>query len=574
MQLRRGFRSKGFWMAVLLQLFALTYVHMDAGLFWQDPWAYFRGGDFYYTFFISTELGLSWLTIPMVAMLPMGFVFTDDKQSGYINLVLYRQRKRGYVIHRALAACLTACAAVLFALSLYTVFIALTTTWTSGTTGWQELAQASPYGWRATSAYFYVLVLECFGRLLLSSVIWVLFTLSISNIWSNRAFIAVMVIGLGLFMDSYLPSRLGVSNTLSYLQIPPCGTDQPLALSLGKQLVYLGIAAGAFTLSVYFRFSSRLRLWVITFVRKHRLHLPQNQFILFSTSCFKGNRIKRFVAELWCFTTFQTMICGVVIGGFAVALTNSGQRAYFSVGDILLECYGGMYWFDPQVDFAAIARWTLLLLPPMMGIALNLEREMGERALVTMNRYGSVHKWWVYKSLALVAYAVLCIAIMAATTALVAYATGAQGFAVYGEDSDGFSVQRTDVIWMALALFTCHVLMLTQLQILIHVVSNDMRVAVLCYIVPVVALLVMMSNVDHVANMWNPYSWGMLLRTNIFAGNGYFFETGDGLNEWLPQCSLQFGNVLGWQALLGTVLYAIHTIAVPFAKISSRKKRT
>ena len=38
-------------------------------------------------FFISTELGLSWLTIPIVAMLPMGFVFADDKQSGYVNLV-------------------------------------------------------------------------------------------------------------------------------------------------------------------------------------------------------------------------------------------------------------------------------------------------------------------------------------------------------------------------------------------------------------------------------------------------------------------------------------------------------
>ena len=82
-------------MAVLLQLFALIYVHMDAGLFWQDPLEYFRCGDFYYTFFISTELGLSWLTIPIVAMLPMGFVFADDKQSGYVNLVLYRQSNGG-----------------------------------------------------------------------------------------------------------------------------------------------------------------------------------------------------------------------------------------------------------------------------------------------------------------------------------------------------------------------------------------------------------------------------------------------------------------------------------------------
>ena len=60
---------------------------------------------------------LSWSCLMFLSrisgvVLPMGFVFVDDKQSGYVNLVLYRQRKRGYVIHRALAACLTACVAV------------------------------------------------------------------------------------------------------------------------------------------------------------------------------------------------------------------------------------------------------------------------------------------------------------------------------------------------------------------------------------------------------------------------------------------------------------------------------
>lgn len=89
-QLRRGIKSTGFVMAVVLQLFALTYVHMDAGLFWRDPLEYFQCGDFYYTFFISTEQGLHWLTVPIVAILPMGFVFADDHQSGYINLRQHR----------------------------------------------------------------------------------------------------------------------------------------------------------------------------------------------------------------------------------------------------------------------------------------------------------------------------------------------------------------------------------------------------------------------------------------------------------------------------------------------------
>ena len=232
-QLRRGIKSTGFVMAVVLQLFALTYVHMDAGLFWRDPLEYFQCGDFYYTFFISTEQGLHWLTVPIVAILPMGFVFADDHQSGYINLILYRQRRRNYVVHRAIAACLAGAVAMLTALLLYTGFIALVTPWTNEGTGWQEIAMIGPYGWRASSDYFCVLIFECFGRLALSAVIWTLYGLALSNIWRNRIFIIVAVIATNLFLESFVPARMGIMNSLSYLQIPQCGTDQPLTISGG-----------------------------------------------------------------------------------------------------------------------------------------------------------------------------------------------------------------------------------------------------------------------------------------------------------------------------------------------------
>lgn len=92
-------------------------------------------------------------------------------------------------------------------------------------------------------------------------------------------------------------------------------------------------------------------------------------------------------------------------------------------------------------------------------------------------------------------YVVLSVGVMLMATTLAAYAAGAQGFAVFGEDAQGFSVLRTDIVWMAMILFAGHVLMLTQLQILVHSISNDMRLGILCYIVPVVLSAMMASNV-------------------------------------------------------------------------------
>lgn len=571
-QLRRGIRSTGFVMAVVLQLFALTYVHMDAGLFWRDPLEYFRCGDFYYTFFISTEQGLHWLTLPIVAILPMGFVFADDHQSGYIHLVLYRQRRRDYVVHRAIAACLAGAAAVLTAMLLYTVFIALVTPWTNIGTGWQEAAMAGPYGWRASSDYFFVLILECFGRLALSAVIWTLYALALSNIWRNRIFITVAVIATNLFLESFVPARMGVMSSLSYLQIPQCGTKQPLAVSLLKQLIYFAAAWGLFIVTALFRFSSPMRRWMERLGQlRSKGGCPQLPVCLW-TGHLGSTALGRLAAELRCCCTFETLVWSAVTGCFVVLLSSSAQRVRFSAGDVLLECYGGMAWADPVVSFSAISRWTMLLLPPMLGVALNVEREMGARCCITMNRYRSKTAWWTYKGAALILYVVISAGVMLMATTLASYAAGARGFAVYGEDADGFSVLRADIVWMTMILFTCHVLMLAQLQIFVHSVSNDARLGILFTIVPVVLSAMMASNVDHLFNEHVPYNWGMILRTNLFSSSGYNMEDMNGFTQWLPQCCIPLKKAMGCQILAAAALFAVNHVAMRFLNITGRKQ--
>lgn len=67
-------------------------------------------------------------------------------------------------------------------------------------------------------------------------------------------FIIVAVIATNLFLESFVPARMGIMNSLSYLQIPQCGTDQPLTISLLKQLIYFSAALGLFIITALFRF--------------------------------------------------------------------------------------------------------------------------------------------------------------------------------------------------------------------------------------------------------------------------------------------------------------------------------
>lgn len=570
-QIRRGIKSTGFLIAVVLQLFALTYVHMDAGLFWQNPLEYFKCGDFYYTFLISTEQGLSWLIVPIAAIMPFGFVFVDDKQSGYINLVLYRQDRKKYVIHRAIVACITSAIAMLLALSFYTGFIAIVTPWTNVGTGWQELASAAPYKWRASDEYFFVLVFECFGRLIFSSMIWALYGLSMSNIWQNRIFVTISVIATNLFLESYIPMKIGAMNSLSYLQIPQCGSSQFLSVSLIKQTVYFAISLVMFGTTSVLRFSTKV----------HSISEKNRSFI----SCRRNTRIGlwndqigkmkmgKFTAELRACCSIKTLCWSAMTGWFVVFLSSNAQNVKYSVGDVLIECYGGMEWADPVINFSAIARWILLLLPVALGVAINLEREFGARSFITLNRYGSKTSWWTYKCAAQIVYVILCVTIMMLATILSSHFTGAEGFAVYGEDGDGFSILRTDIVWATAILFICHVLMLTQFQVFVHTLFNDARMGLIAYTIPPVVFCIMASNIDHIWNEKVPYNWGMILRTNMNTINGYVIEGMDGVAEWLPQCCIQINRAFGYQIAATIILFVLNCILIQYINIASRKQR-
>lgn len=129
-----------------------------------------------------------------------------------------------------------------------------------------------------------------------------------------------------------------------------------------------------------------------------------------------------------------------------------------------------------------------------------------------------------------------------------------------------------NIVWMAMILFAGHVLMLTQLQILVHSISNDMRLGILCYIVPVVLSAMMASNVDLLWNEHIPYNWGMVLRTDLFSISGYYIEDMNGLTKWLPQCCLPLEKAVGYQIMAATALFAINHIVMRLLNITSRKQ--
>ena len=572
LQCRRGIKSKGFLFAVILMLYALNFVHMDAGMFWTHPLIYFGDGDFYYTFIISTQFGLLWILLPFASVLPMGLSYIDDKQTRYVDFLFNRQTRAQYAAHRLIASSVISALAIGSTLLVYTLFLAIVCPFQNIGTGWQEAAMAAAYGWRASSPYFYVFILECAGRLMISAVFWNMLEMSLSYLWPNKTFVTVAVLSICLLLENIIGTKYGIRYTLSWLQAPDMHTTEKLGISLQKQLLYLMAAAVIYKITAYCRLSQKAASRFRSFASRIRLRgtLRVNQRLHFPVS-HRGTFLSALAADIRSMCTVSTLGGAVLFPVICVFLSRTHSLAQFSVGDLLLDCFGGIAWFDPQVDFAGISRWVLILFPPMTGIALSLQRDLGPRALITIHRFRSKSRWWLSKSFASAVYTLLCVVLMFITVTLCAYAFGAKTFSVFLENQDGFMVANQSIIFLTFFLFLTHVFMLTQFQILLHFTTGDMQIGIMAYLIPLLSSLIMCSNIEQIWNVWIPYNWGMVQRSSLLCSSGYLVNSSDGSQLFVDFCAINPRNSLLLQSGSGVLFMLFQASIVHFLPITSRK---
>lgn len=563
MQVLRGLKSKGFPAACALMTYSLIFVHTDARVFWTDPLSYFQVGDFSYHFFITFLYGIHQYAIPLAAALPLGFVFCDDEQTGFSRLCMGRMSRPPYLLHRTLAATILAMLAVSLPTLINTIFLYFITQGSVPLEGWLEAAAAGTYGWRASKDYFYVIVLEQMLRQAISAATFALIAIGLSALWRSRAFVLIASFSVSILADHLLGRFLGQEYTLSFLQALPLSAAQDAAAYLPRQAVVLAAAAAFCGACLVWRYLPWLERW------RQRISpgpLPGHIFPavpLLIPRPLRGTWLGRLAVDIRANLSVATLLPAAVIAAISLAMGFVVYRPAFTLGEALLDVFGGAAWVMPRVEFAAVGRWLLILLPATMGNAINVQREIGSRCLICLYRGRG---WWLSKCLAAAAYALISTLVMFICVTLAALLAGGRELSVYMENEDGFITASASVTPLLLVLFAGHLVMLSQLQALIHFTFKSSNAGMIAVILPVIVTMLLYSGIYRPnPNLYIPFNWGMILRSELFSP---LTETVG--SETYPLCALAMPGVLFWQGALTALLFSLSAAAAGLIRHAQR----
>ncbi len=153
------------------------------------------------------------------------------------------------------------------------------------------------------------------------------------------------------------------------------------------------------------------------------------------------------------------------------------------------------------------------------------------------------------------------------SVAVLGWLTGADGVGVLLEDEDGFLNYNYFVLFQTFCLFTGQIIMLTQIQALIHMLTGRMQLGIIAYILPCLACLITCSLFDRMRNMYIPYNWGMILRTSLFSPAFDYEDSG----EALPRCATNMDAALAAEIGVSILLAGSSLLLARKVRISERE---
>lgn len=322
-------------------------MHYDCNLFWTDPLAYFSTHDFPYMFIASTELGLLGLFLPICTAVT-------------IRLDQIRACKKLSDYHRQCVRCIFRALIPLILAMFCIISFSLCVMPNKGSTSWQTIGMRYAYSWRASNSMFWVFVLECIGRLSLSTIIWVTVCYALSLMIQQKEFLVLAIIAVNQGGKWILEKANAYYWELDYLQIPQIGNKMPLSALLWRQLSYF------FSAVIFFHFIYTLlkpSLWTQRFKLKKRLKGVLVKNIDEVASKGTDSTILYYLRSC---QTFGMWLAVVALPLVYLLLKDSIQSN--SVDEYLLLAFSGFPWGNPVILLTDLLRWLMLFLPPFIGM--------------------------------------------------------------------------------------------------------------------------------------------------------------------------------------------------------------
>ena len=570
-QIRRGCRWRNLLCVTAIIFYALLFPYFDTPLFRTNPLRFFQFENFYYHFTISFRNGLLRYVIPIAAAIPMGFSFVEDETTRYIDLAACRMSNARFAAHRMIACICSAVIAVGLALALYTLFLLAMSPLNGGHgtgEGWLQVQQNTPLAWLATEEHYFFYVLWQVGILLIASSIWALVAVAFSFLWANKAFVFLATFGSSLLLDNLLERVAGTEWAIYFLQSPDfIILHSPISTLALREVGYLALAALLYAMCAVPRFSQRLRQAVHNGIAQPMMERSGRWRKPFPfPKALQNNFLGRLLLDIRRNCTKATLLPAIAMPVFLLLAKPEALLVRHSVGDLLMQVFGGIPWFDPIVSFEQIGYWLLVLLPSMMGVAINLERELSRTMLLSIHRYPSDTQWWLSKCLACDVYVMLNTTVMFLTVMIIGLCTGSIGLGIRMTDADGFPVWDTLVLLKLFHVFTWQALLLAQVQWFFHAASNQMHIGLIVNLLPLLMAMVSFSYFDRDGFTHIPYHWGMIQRSELFSPT--FMPDDQG--GQIPLNAVSMNLCMYGQMLLVAVLGAWNVMLSHIIKFSER----
>lgn len=573
-QIRRGLTWKTVLCCCFLLFYALLFPNFDFPAMFNDPIAFFQSEHFFYHFTIFFRSDMLRYIIPIVAILPLGFFFAEDKASRFWDMEAGRLSSQSYVWHRLLAALAASTVLIFVCCTIFTGILWLISSPimepNSAAQSWMDSYSHSLFAPVGTMERIPLHVIWRFSTIAVAAGVWLLFATALSFLWSEKTFVFLGTFAGSILIDNLLEQTLGVEYTMAFLMSPDfMVASAPISTYLLREGLYLCIAGGFCGFAAYLRFSQPVHQWVSHIPMSHRdgtrpirsLPIPQR---------IRGTALARLMVDTYANCSVKTLLPAVIVPLFILVCKSNLLSARHSTGDLLMHVFGGLYWFDPVVNFGPIGYWLLILTPAMLGVAINLEREMGTHMYICVHRYPRPQHWWLSKYIACNLYVIILSVVMFTTVMVASVFTGADQFGIWMADADGFPIQNNTVIFQLFHIFTWQMLMLTQLQLFFHVVFNQPHMGFLAHLLPLLVVMISYSIFDRDANVFVPYQWGIILRSELFSPT-YMLGAG---NEKISLCAVNLNLCMYGQIVVTVILGAVNVSLGKLIKFQERRQNT
>lgn len=192
--------------------------------------------------------------------------------------------------------------------------------------------------------------------------------------------------------------------------------------------------------------------------------------------------------------------------------------------EVLLRLVGGFEYEEIIVfKLDELFIWTLLLMSYLRSVAVAMQEEYDGRCRDTLYRFSSYKSWYLNKVIAATVSCAVITMLIVSGALFGALLWGKTRIGAVMATMDGFYSPAWHHCLVALLLLFCNALMMTQWQMLIHLVTGNIAAATTAFILPIVASLYACSNtyLHPVSALLNPINWGMYFRASCMSDPGF-----------------------------------------------------